>query len=790
MTDLVNILVRVTLLWAAGELAAWLISRRNVRLSYLIRVAVIAGMLAVPLLSLALPPRFVEVPWWRSAAAAAPAMIDIAIETDQAAGAPQTTAERNWPAAVYLAVAALLLLRMAVGAVRLRRILRRSRPEEIPQAADIAQALRLDPARIAIRSSPCVAIPFTAGVRWPVVLLPADWREWPQGKLRSVLAHELAHVAARDWLTARLAALNRTLYWFHPAAWWLERRLAAEAEECADREALAVLGDRNAYLEAILDFARAVRARHLHGLEATAMARSSRTARRLEKILAATHFSVSPVRKPALAVLILAALPAVWAAALVMPVPQPPAPSPSPAAPPPPVMLPSPQAVKSDQEAADLEAKVAADPDDDRARFQLLNHYAAKGDLTRARVHAMYLIERRPESSQAVMATTLWAGLAARGQAAEDFQQLANIWRNHAAERPQSARVLANAGGVLMRAGMPFEAESLFDRARRLDPADAFYTAGLANLYANAILGNLPGGQEFRPKARTELASTTDPLLLAYVAEVLLAYRGPVVRQPGQAPPSEQDSAQFVKEAETYVRRALALDPENDAAKKVMAIYESRMKGVSSTASATPRRITVGGGVQRAMLIYKPEPVYPEAARTARIQGSVRFRVVIGADGTVKTLRLLSGHPMLANAAMAAVQQYRYRPTLLNGEPVEVDTEVEVPFTLPGESAPQASERPQGEMLRSGDQAPVPIHRVHAELTPEARAARVAGTVLLEILIDEEGLVKEAKVLQGLGMGLDEEAVKAVSQWKFKPALRDGKPFPVRAKFEVNFRAL
>ncbi len=785
MMDVPDILARVTALWLAGELAAWLIRHRNPRLGYEARVAVIAGMLALPLLNLALPQRFVEVPWWRTVAAATPAVIDVAVEPLQTAGGPQTAGVHlNWLAAAYAAVAAFLLLRMGAGAIRLRRILKQSRLEEIPEAAELARSLGLDPARIEIRSSPRVAIPFTLGVRRHLVLIPEDWREWPLGKLRSVLAHEMAHTGARDWLAARLAALNRTLYWFHPAAWWLEKRLAAEAEECADQEALAVLGDRKAYVEAILDFARAVQARRLHGLEATAMARNSRTAQRMEKLLSATRFSAQPARKPALAALMLAALPVVVAAALVTPVPQPPEAPPAP----PPIVLPQFQAPVSDQEAAEMEAALQKDPNDDRVRFRLLNHYVARREMTRAREHAMALIEQRPETPQAVQATMLWAGVAQRGDAAEDIQQLVQIWKKHVAERPQSARVLSNAAHIMARAGMLFDAESLLQRAMRLDPANRFHTVGLANLYANAILGNAPASPDFRAKVRAELASTPDPLLLAYVAEVLLAYRGPVVKMPGQAAPSEGDSGQFVKEAETYVRRALALDPDNDAAKKVMAIYESRMKGASSPSSAAPRRIRVAANVQQVMLVSKPEPVYPEAARTAGIQGTVRFGAVIGDDGTVKNLTLFSGHPLLAQAAMEAVQKYRYRPTLLNGEPVEVETEIHVPFTLPGAGAPQSETRSLPQLVGAGDQIPVPIHKVEPGLTPEARAARVRGTVVLEILIDEEGLVREAKVLRGLGLGLDEKAIEAVSQWKFKPALRDRKPIAVRANVEMNFR--
>jgi protein TonB len=97
---------------------------------------------------------------------------------------------------------------------------------------------------------------------------------------------------------------------------------------------------------------------------------------------------------------------------------------------------------------------------------------------------------------------------------------------------------------------------------------------------------------------------------------------------------------------------------------------------------AAPQRIRVGGNVQEAMLIKKVMPVYPPLARSARIQGVVRFNAIIGTDGRIQNLTLVSGHPLLVPAAQEAVSQWVYRPTLLNGEPVEVVTQIDVNFTL------------------------------------------------------------------------------------------------------------
>jgi protein TonB len=86
--------------------------------------------------------------------------------------------------------------------------------------------------------------------------------------------------------------------------------------------------------------------------------------------------------------------------------------------------------------------------------------------------------------------------------------------------------------------------------------------------------------------------------------------------------------------------------------------------------------------VQESKLISGPRPIYPSLARAARISGIVRLEAVISRDGTILNFRAVSGHPLLVPAAMAAVQKWVFRPTYLNGDPVEVATEIEVNFTL------------------------------------------------------------------------------------------------------------
>jgi periplasmic protein TonB len=103
---------------------------------------------------------------------------------------------------------------------------------------------------------------------------------------------------------------------------------------------------------------------------------------------------------------------------------------------------------------------------------------------------------------------------------------------------------------------------------------------------------------------------------------------------------------------------------------------------VKQAPPAAPKRIRLGGMVEQGKLISGPPPAYPVLARQARIEGTVRLEAVISREGTIINLHAVSGHPLLIPAALAAVQQWVFRPTTLNGEVVEVATVIEVNFTM------------------------------------------------------------------------------------------------------------
>lgn len=131
--------------------------------------------------------------------------------------------------AIYLFGVGVFLLRLAIGTIRASRL----------------------------TSSSCV-VPVTVGLLHPRIILPESSRDWPQAQLDAVLAHESEHIRRRDPLVQWIALLNRAIFWFHPLAWWLERRLSGLAEEACDAAVLARGYDAREYSEYLLDLARSV----------------------------------------------------------------------------------------------------------------------------------------------------------------------------------------------------------------------------------------------------------------------------------------------------------------------------------------------------------------------------------------------------------------------------------------------------------------------------------------------------------------------------------------------------
>jgi periplasmic protein TonB len=226
--------------------------------------------------------------------------------------------------------------------------------------------------------------------------------------------------------------------------------------------------------------------------------------------------------------------------------------------------------------------------------------------------------------------------------------------------------------------------------------------------------------------------------------------------------------------------------------------------------TAETRVYTPGDGVLAPVLVKEVKPQYTADAMRARIQGVVTLECVVQPDGAIGEARVTKAlNPALDQEAIKAVKQWRFKPGLKDGKPVPVRVNLEMTFTLRDPPAPGGATKPPlfpARPLTPGDagatsqpeaplvykpgagvSAPVVVKEVRPQYTPDAKDAKTQGTVLVECVVQADGTIGDVKVLKSLDAGLDQEAIKAVRQWRFEPGTKDGKPVPVMVTLEMTF---
>jgi TonB family protein len=233
----------------------------------------------------------------------------------------------------------------------------------------------------------------------------------------------------------------------------------------------------------------------------------------------------------------------------------------------------------------------------------------------------------------------------------------------------------------------------------------------------------------------------------------------------------------------------------------------------ASSQEADPHHVLVGQSAMASQIISKVAPIYPPLARQAHIQGVVVLKAQISKSGDVENLQLVSGHPVLGPAAIEAVKQWKYKPYLVDGEPVEVETNVTVNFTLAGKSPTEGvvgdapggvTSGEQGGTVNSNPENPthpaVPfrvrvsqgvmqgllLSKVQPEYPADAKDQRIQGVVVLKVAVDKEGNVANIQLISG-HPDLAPAAIEAVKQWKYRPYLLNGDQVAVETQVTVNF---
>ena len=270
-----SVSLRSLCLGASVLVLLWICRVKSASARHALWTAVTAGMLLQVVLNPMLPPlrvRLLRAPVLQPASATLPSFhltptVPIVVNPVPVPRAWLPTWTQT-ACALYTLVALFLLLRLAWGYLLTRRLLRGSDGIE----------------HLGAWESSRISVPVTFASK---IFLPVDWREWEPGKLRTVLAHEQAHVRRADWHIALMSRINRCIFWFHPMAWWLERQLETLAENACDDAALLLAEDRAQYAQALLDMARAVKTGQ--GRWMLAMAKSAQVGRRIDRILDETR---------------------------------------------------------------------------------------------------------------------------------------------------------------------------------------------------------------------------------------------------------------------------------------------------------------------------------------------------------------------------------------------------------------------------------------------------------------------------------------------------------------------
>jgi TonB family protein len=245
----------------------------------------------------------------------------------------------------------------------------------------------------------------------------------------------------------------------------------------------------------------------------------------------------------------------------------------------------------------------------------------------------------------------------------------------------------------------------LYSQAHALDPSDNSSVEGEARIYMGVFVPsdhshpNAPNRYAtLSATLRVSLENSKDPSLLKAVGEMLVRQNRPGLPEVNCAEPCHGPDASLENFALLLLQRAVDLQPDNPRFQQALADGKRIANGESpSNLDAPPSAVRIGAKVAEANLLTKVDPIYPPLAEAARVQGTVEFTATIGETGKVINLQLVRGHPLLVNAAKEAVLQWKYRPTLLNGQPVTIVTSVIVDFTLtpsPGEPA-QTSQPPK-----------------------------------------------------------------------------------------------
>ena len=626
---------------------------------------------------------------------------------------PSSALWSSWPQGVIVllaAGAALRLLWLAVGLMRLARLRHTGHAAELSESEE---ALRVAIApRASVRDVPALRQPVTFGLLTPVVLLPESLRESDPDIRHAVLCHELHHVRRADWASVLIEELVLCALWFHPAAWWLVSRVQLSREEVVDELVVRTTGTRRTYIEALMLFSGE------RGLApAPAFSRRQHLFRRIVLLSKDTRTSM-PRLLSSVCAWAVAIGAGVWLAAERFPLS-----ASAEALPPLDNALPKVENAPLKFVAPDVTVTPAV----------LFDHrpLAPDGRLVATAPPALTTSESPVAQSGAPVPPPANPGTALPSAPRQTVRV--------PVEAPPEMTAIGAQGVVLVRL-------SIDASGRVVNPQVAGYALSTSNpsKYRAVQEEPLPPVESVFPgdpvwqaaaEAMNRVALTaarqfryeaprTTAISGVYAAVMVPSLEGFVLLSASRPAIPPVDPSLFAASGGPGIGAITGVDSKN------LATVDSRLREVARLAEEQARRtrdvarngagqsqggapgpspeaiaagtssptlavappppprpvpdgpIRVGGNVQAPKKIKDVKPAYPEEARANRVQGIIILEIVIAPTGRVVDARVLRSIHGLDDAALDAVKQWEFTPTLLNGVPVAIVMSVTVNFTM------------------------------------------------------------------------------------------------------------
>ncbi|MGA3016027.1 MAG: M56 family metallopeptidase [Bryobacteraceae bacterium] len=596
-------------------------------------------------------------PWKPAIVAGTVEITTVITAVRPATHASRLSIPRSEIALMVLASGALArLFWLAVGFWKLRRYRRRSQPLHPAPTWGVEASLRV---------SGDIPSPVTFGWRRPVVLLPKAFPSLDARVQDAILCHEVLHVRRRDWLFTLVEELVRAAFWFHPAIWWLLGEIGLAREQEVDRLAIQITQQRDEYMDALLAIAGSRGSLDLS--PAPLFLRKRHLKQRVILILTEARMSKTRLIS-SLTASVVALIAACWLVTGTFP------------------LMAAPQVVNDapgvtvglngasllhrlpvEYPAAALRAGI-------QGTLSVEVKLDAKGNVIDAHVLA-----GADELRKAALESVLQWHFAGDSAGATRVVQITFELPKTPEAQPATGQSMTVSSGIGSGVGNGVGAGASVGVQGRpfvgMPITASSVTGGIVR--SGSLSGSIPP-----PPGQTDAALRIQHIKvdgLPQQARDELLSRLPVHEGDIFSNESVQRVSQAAKDFDEHLSVRFSTGSDGMS-----------IQILAPGAQPAVQRIKVGGNVQAAMVVTKVTPVYPALAKSAGVEGIVHLAVIIAPDGTVVEIHSLSGPALLIQAAMDAVKQWVYKPTLLNGQPIH-----KLPAAQLTRPPPQTGARPR-----------------------------------------------------------------------------------------------